>query len=137
MSAIHECSLELYERMIAPRQWTEEGRLMCHLGYMWEKEIKHRLFSLGLYSPGSEREVKADFDQRFLGHTDGEIIGEAALLEIKSVTAEKLSRIVLDNRALRAHFEQCQCYMKWGGECFCQSMRNICIATFLLASEPL
>lgn len=113
MSSISECSLELYRRMLEPRQWTMSQHLYCYNGYLFERDLKARLAGLGLYAPGSERELVATFDARFIGHTDGALVtGE--MLEIKSTHQEKLDRIVSEGRIPMANFEQVQTYMRHG-----------------------
>lgn len=112
-SQIHNCPLSLYRDLIDGRRWNTAHHLQCYAGYLWEQDIKNRLKAMGLYTPGSEREICAPWDPRFRGHTDGEIGGQ--LLEIKSVTQAKLEQIVYDQRIPSAHFEQVQCYLWHGG----------------------
>jgi len=114
MSAISACPTELYRWMTRGRHWDTRSHLSCYSGYLFESDIKHRLMAIygHLLKPG--RELVADFDHRYMGHTDGEI--DALLLEIKSVTNDKLERIrSVDRRIPRNHYEQVQAYMRHGG----------------------
>jgi len=113
MSAMAECELELYRRYLGPRPVTDYQHAMCYLGYLFERDLKTRLADLGYYRPGSERELLAPFDDRFRGHTEGETV-EGALLEIKSVTENKLMRIRRDSRLPDSHFYQVQTYLRYG-----------------------
>jgi len=114
MSRIDECPLVLYREMLnGRRDGSWHAHLMCYAGYLWERDIKARLQAVGLYVPGSECELVADWDARFRGHTDGTI--EGRLLEIKSTHAEKLMRIRSERRLPHQHFSQVQCYMHHGG----------------------
>jgi len=114
MSAISSCPAEIYRWMTHGRYWETSAHLSCYSGYLFESDIKHRLMAIygGRLKPG--RELVADFDPRFVGHTDGEL--DDLLLEIKSVTNEKLERIRhIDRRIPRNNYEQVQCYMRHGG----------------------
>lgn len=120
MSHIADCSRKLYDSQTGPnRPWPLEAHLRCYAGYLWERDVKARLQALGLYLPGSERELVAMFDRRFVGHTDGEISGgesgDLHLLEIKSTHQEKLERIIADRRLPIENYQQVQVYLRHGG----------------------
>ena len=122
MSHIADCSRQLFTSLTntAPAlTWPVESHLRCYAGYLWERDVKSRLEALGLYVPGSERELVADFDCRFVGHTDGEISGEKPneryLLEIKSTNPDKLQRIIADKRLPIENYQQVQVYLRHGG----------------------
>jgi hypothetical protein len=122
MSHIADCSRKLFNSLTNPAPaltWPMESHLRCYAGYLWERDVKVRLQALGLYVPGSERELVADFDQRFKGHTDGEISGEQPgerhLLEVKSTTLDKLQRIMADKRLPIENYQQVQVYLRHGG----------------------
>ncbi len=110
MSRIAECPRALYFEVIEGKAANERHHLICHIGYLLERDLVSRLSALGLYRPG--RELRA-FDGRFIGHTDGEMDGD--LLEIKTTTQEKLNEIRRTGRIPRRHFLQVQTYMNHGG----------------------
>lgn len=124
MSGISKCPLYLYRQMTGTRVWTMQEHLNCYSGYLFERDVKSRLvrigvmkFSLTSQPPGncgSERELIAEFDNRYRGHTDGET-WEGDLVEIKSTVQPALDRIVMDSRLPSAHFSQVQTYMRHGG----------------------
>lgn len=113
MSSIGDCPRALYRQFVLGRSWNRAGHLMCYAGYLWERDIKQRLGQIGLYADYSEREVVASFDDRFCGHTDGELI-DGSLLEIKSVTQARLDTIRALGRIPTRHFEQVQAYLRHG-----------------------
>lgn len=116
MSRISDCSLSLYRELSTGglREWTIASYLNCYAGYLWERDIKERLAAIGLYTPGSEREVVAQFDSRFRGHTDGTLT-DGRLLEIKSTVQTNLADIMSTQRIPRRNFEQVQVYLRHGG----------------------
>lgn len=67
MSRIAECPLALFDEMANGRGFSLEMHLKCYAGYLWERDVKARLEALGLYAPGSERELTAAWDSRFRG----------------------------------------------------------------------
>jgi len=113
MSRIADCPLALYREMMGQRIIDVPTHLRFYAGYLWERDVKARLQAVGLYAPGSERELIAGWDARFRGHTDGQIDG--ALLEIKSTHSGRLDYIRSTRRIPRAHFYQVQCYLRHGG----------------------
>lgn len=120
MSHIAECPLRLFNDLKGPaRPWPQESHLRCYAGYLWERDVKARLQALGLYVPGSERELVADFDARFVGHTDGELVdehGNRCLLEIKSTNPDKFQRIAAyPDRLPVENYHQVQVYLRHGG----------------------
>ena len=121
MSHIADCSRKLFASLTNPAPaltWPLESHLRCYAGYLWERDIKARLQALGLYVPGSERELVAGFDSRFKGHTDGEISGEQSgerhLLEVKSTHPDKLQRIIADKWLPVDNYQQVQVYLRHG-----------------------
>lgn len=116
MSQIWRCPAELYDRMLNGRDAWGAAARYCYEGYLHEGDMRKRLEGLGVYGEG--RELVAEWDSRFQGHTDGELLweGEAArLLELKSVSREKFGQVKKSNRALQPHYEQVQMYMRCGG----------------------
>src|SRR5260221_3488069 len=113
MSSISECPQLLARRLTNGRNWTDEDALRCYAGYLWEDSVKARLETLGLYRRGSARELVAEFDSRYQGHTEGEL-RDRSLLEIKSVSLEKYLRLIRGDRPLHSHYEQVQAYMRHG-----------------------
>jgi hypothetical protein len=113
MSRIGECPRVLFDEFSTGREWDRQHHLMCYAGYLWEKDIKLRLREIGLYTDFSERQLVAEFDDRFRGHIDGELL-DGSLLEIKSVTQAKIETIRVTQRIPVKHFEQVQCYLRHG-----------------------
>ncbi len=115
MSSIGECPRELYRRMVenGQRDWSIEMHLNCYSGYLFERDVRARLQAIGAYAPVSEREIVADFDPRFRGHCDGELM-DGRLLEIKSTVQANLDGIMASRRIPRRHFEQVQMYLHHG-----------------------
>jgi len=112
MSRIGECPRRLYEDFVDGRERPGiAGLRYCHEGYLHEADIVGRLEKAGIPVANRGRELVAPFDPRFRGHIDGEIGGD--LLEIKSVTPEKLNEVRL-NGPLPAHRDQAQIYMRYG-----------------------
>lgn len=112
MSGISECPAELYDRLVDGRG-PVFGRA-ARLRYeecLHKRDLVKRLEGLGSYEPGCE--VVADFDERFQGHTDGEVAG--LLLDVESVTRRDFKEVRARNRALQGHYEQVQCYLRYGG----------------------
>ena len=116
-----------------------EDHLKLRLGHLHEAEIKAALEHLGhyaspeisagwLYDP-TEKELVADFDSRFRGHTDGQFVThqgeEHVLCEIKSIGGSRDKGWPLDDIAYsdgmprqalpEKHFAQVQMYMRHGG----------------------
>lgn len=114
MSRISDCPRVLYSDFLAGhREWDITHHLMCYAGYLWERDVKDRLKACGLYAEFSERQIVAEFDDRFRGHSDGEIT-DGSLLEIKSVTQAKIETIRVTQRIPTRHFDQVQCYLRHG-----------------------
>lgn len=116
MSRITECPARLYRECLNGRahELNEASARRCYRGYLFERDAQQRLAAAGIYLPGSGKEVRADFDERFRGHTDGETT-EKDLLEIKSVTNVMFERIQRTRRAMDSHIAQVQLYLRFGG----------------------
>ncbi len=114
MSKIGLCPHEQYRIYQQGDRVTYDHQRMAFLGYRFEELEKSILASAAVYRPGSERELIAPFDPRFRGHTDGETM-DGDLLEIKSVNRNKFDRICSSKNADEQHYEQVQCYMRYGG----------------------
>lgn len=115
MSRIGECPRLLYTDFInVQRDWDVAHHMMCYAGYLWESDIKSRLRAAGLYADLSERQLIAEFDERFRGHTDGELL-DGSLLEIKSVTQLKIEQIKSTRRIPIKNYHQVQVYLRHGG----------------------
>jgi len=120
MSGIGGCPLDLYRRATAtiPR----DERLMWYgwTGYLHESAIKnllgaHRaaiLTFLGGAVPVG-RELIADFDSRYRGHTDHEL-PDGTLIEIKSTNWRRYQQVQARGPDPR-HVAQVQAYMRHGG----------------------
>jgi hypothetical protein len=116
MSGIGKCPLRLYRECLLGRR-TEMGESTarrCYRGYLFEADAHTRLAAAQVYLTGSEKEVVADFDNRFRGHTDGET-PDSDLLEIKSINNEDFNLVMRSRRALPDHYDQVQMYLRYGG----------------------
>ncbi|MDY6877342.1 MAG: hypothetical protein SWK90_14220 [Chloroflexota bacterium] len=80
---------------------------------MHQRDMVERLRGMGVLFK-EERELAAEWDERFRGHTDGEL-EDGTLLEIKSVSTGKFSEVKERKRAAQADYEQVQVYMLYGG----------------------
>jgi hypothetical protein len=116
MSRITECPARLFRECLHGRahEYNEATARRCYRGNLYEKDAHARMAAAGIYREGSGREVRADFDERFRGHTDGETL-EGDLLEIKSVNHETFDQVRRSRRAMDAHYAQVQLYMRFGG----------------------
>lgn len=116
MSQIGKCPRQLFDDLVEGREVPGvRGAMLCYEGLLHEADLIGRLEAMGLYAPG--RELVAAWDERFRGHTDGELVcegEEAELLEIKSVTAAKFERVREQGRAFDEHYDQAQMYMLYG-----------------------
>lgn len=137
MSAIGQCPLKLYRQLVRGREWSTRDHLYCELGYAAEQRVLMKMAALdgidisrlplfpyaafratlhqlieerrGCLGPGREW---SDFGGKFQGHSDGEWDGD--LLEIKSVTREKLEGIRASGRLPSENYQQIQCMMRYG-----------------------
>jgi len=116
MSRLGECPLRLYRECLNGRghEANERAARRAARGYLFEGDMIARLTQAGVYRPDSMREVKADFDARLRGHTDGESV-DGDLIEIKSCRSETFERVVQERRAVGAHYDQTQLYLRYGG----------------------
>lgn len=93
---------------------SEETHRMCFCGYEQEERIRTMLISVQLMDPASQyREVVAPFDSRLRGHIDGATLHGDALIEIKSVSQNKFSKVMGTGRSIYDHFIQVQLYMRY------------------------
>ncbi len=115
MSRIGECPRVLFTDFIkVKRDWDPAHHLLCYAGYLWERDIRTRLRESGLYAELSEREIVAEFDERFRGHIDGEL-QDGSLLEIKSTVQAKIDTIQATNKIPLKNYQQVQVYLRHGG----------------------
>jgi hypothetical protein len=121
ISAIGRCPRQVVREFLygkGPKDLTLKAHLNCYAGYLFERDVLRRLYEIGVANipalEGQQQlEVVADFDARLRGHVDGETV-DGDLLEIKSTTKEKFSRVKATHMALTEHFAQVQLYMKYG-----------------------
>lgn len=130
MSAIGYCGRQAAREFLRGRgHQTDRDHQNCKRGYLIEGEFKVMLAAAGVMNRadnlpaladtngqlllGSERELVADFDPRFRGHTDGETV-EGELVEIKSMHTEKYASARAQERIHYTHYAQVQCYMRYG-----------------------
>ncbi len=122
MSQIAKCPLQLYRELAdaRPRFQSDSDHQNCLRGYMYEARLIQLLTAAGIYrsfgppNNNSVRELVADWDDRFRGHTDGETV-DGELIEFKSMAHEKFEQCVKGNRVLFYHYAQVQCYLHYGG----------------------
>ena len=117
MSQISRCPAELYDALVNGREAPGPGlSALFHEGYLHQADLERCLGELGLFGPG--REVVADWDPRFRGHTDGELCepcGTVELVEFKSVGGDRFQFVREENRCFEDHFDQVQMYLLYGG----------------------
>jgi hypothetical protein len=76
-------------------------------------DMMTRLEGMGMLGKG-ERELAAEWDERFRGHTGGEL-EDGTLLAIKSCSTERFRVVKERKRAAQPDYEQVQMYMLYGG----------------------
>lgn len=114
MSAIADCPRVLYDRFMKGRaEPSDRDHLQCYVGYLFQADVIARLTKLELYRPNSERELVADFDARFVGHTDGEFV-TGQLCEIKSIGELGFDQVKESGRPKFSHSRQVTAYMRYG-----------------------
>lgn len=132
MSSIGRCAREQVTYFLRGRGFqNDRAHQTCKRGYLIEGEFKVMLAAAGVLKManpdqlpaladsggivmlGFERELVADFDPRFRGHTDGET-EDGELFEIKSMTQDKFERAKMNGRISRDHEAQVQTYMRFG-----------------------
>jgi hypothetical protein len=114
MSGIGRCQRELYFSLLdshsgqAPSQ---DDRMQFYnmTGYALEAAVIQRL---GVEQVTSE--IVAEFDPRFMGHTDHEF-ADGDLVEIKSMNWKRFSHALATHQPYDPHVCQCQAYMRHGG----------------------
>jgi len=114
MSQIWRCPAELYDFLVDGRG-KPGGRQAryCYEGYLHQRDMMARLEGMEVLN-GSGRELAAEWDERFRGHTEGEL-EDGTLLEVKSVSTERFAVVKERKRAAQSHYEQVQMYMLYGG----------------------
>jgi len=112
MSQISRCPLALYNDMVKGGVSNRVGRLMCHEGYLHERDVLERMIAAQFNVVDRGKELVAGFDGRVRGHIDGACEGN--LLEVKSLSIARFD-LVLMHGAFFEHMDQCQMYMRYGG----------------------
>lgn len=107
MSKASECPLVLYRQYRDGAPATIDSHIGAWLGYTMERAVRDLLDG----EIGPSRELTA-FDGLVRGHTDGEWGG--GLLEIKSVTQDKIREILSRQDIPRKHWLQVQAYLHYG-----------------------
>lgn len=113
MSQVWKCPRVLYYAYFNGVDTSDFSHRMAYTGYMHERDTMERLREMRVATL-TRRELVADFDDRFRGHTDGQMAW-GDLLEIKSVSAHKFDLVCYHGRALHEHIDQVQLYMLYGG----------------------
>lgn len=115
MSQIGFCPLDVYRKLTRGRygEMGEDSARRYLRGSLFEAEAIRRLTDAGIYRPDSRHQVVADFDGRFLGHTDGDTV-DGDLIEIKSCRQEDFEWIEGNHKPLPYHFAQIQMYIRYG-----------------------
>jgi hypothetical protein len=120
MSGIGGCPRQLYFQTIEPIEADDRLKWYGWTGYLHEAGLKDLLGAheeavatlLGGSSPVG-RELIADFDERYRGHTDYEL-SDGTLVEIKSTRWDKWIEIKAIKGANPRHIAQVQAYMRHG-----------------------
>ena len=111
MSSVGRCPREMYRRYVdGVADMSEQHHFRSWLGYLFQGGVE-RLFGEELVA--REREIVAEFDERFRGHADLETAG-GDLVEIKSVDWIGME-MVRQRGPKRAHRAQMQMYLRHGG----------------------
>ena len=112
MSRIGQCPRKIYHDLVdGQRRPGNQGRRYCHEGLVHERDIIERLAAAGVPVLNQGREVVAGFDERCVGHIDGEVDGD--LLEVKSCTPEAFEMVRWKGAKPR-HVAQVQMYLRYG-----------------------
>ena len=118
MSSIGQDSDKIYLTMLKPAEVPSDSLCWYHwAGYMFEVAIMDALAAYGipLDPAASQREIVADFDNRFRGHIDGATKDGKTVIEVKTLTWRKYQTVREKNAAYSEHIEQVLCYMRHGG----------------------
>jgi len=95
-----------------------EAHRMCLAGYEHEASVLRMLEEQGiadpyLYQSLPDLEVVAPFDDRLRGHVDGQTF-DKELLEIKSLSSHRFTKLMERGKPFYNHFVQVQLYMRYG-----------------------
>ena len=108
MSGAGECPRKWYWRTVAPIA-SDAATWFAWAGYTWEARV---LELLGVEQ--QSREIVASFDGHYRGHTDHEM-PDGTLVEIKSVSWERYTKLVANQEPTLRNVMQCIAYMRHGG----------------------
>lgn len=112
MSQIGQCPRKVWRDLVDGHQRpSNQGRRYCHEGLVHEQDIIERLEAFGVPVLNQGAELVAGFDERVVGHIDGEVDGD--LLEVKSCTRPAFDNVRWRG-AKRRHEEQVQLYLRYG-----------------------
>lgn len=116
MSGIGNCPRQQYWQFVDPEPTEDRLHWYNWIGYTIENSILTTLREAGLQfvEGGSQMDVIADFDDRFRGHIDHELV-DGTLIEIKSINWPKYVRLRLNNQADQRNLDQVQMYLRHGG----------------------
>lgn len=114
MSGIGRCPRELYFRFMDPQPPDDRLTWYSMAGYALEAKVVERLQVTGHDVRQVSRELVADFDDRYRGHTDHEL-PDGTLIEIKTINWKGYLRVFYAGMGKRDHVAQCQAYMRHGG----------------------
>lgn len=128
MSGIADCPRAQWTRYMNGVETGDNNHRNAYRGYLLEKDIKQILISIGFMKPESERELLAEFDSRFRGHTEGEDVS-GGLIEVKTMSKVKYDAVVSERRLAYRHYRQVQAYMKYGNYTKCTAVIR-CTETF-------
>lgn len=112
MSQIGQCPRKIWRDLVNGHQRpSNQGRRYCHEGLVHEADVIERLEGAGVPVLNQGMELVAGFDERVVGHIDGEVDGD--LLEIKTCTRPAFDNVRWRG-AKRRHEEQVQLYLRYG-----------------------
>lgn len=125
MSHIGDCPLKIYSGVINGIKPEQVDFRSCYRGYFYERELRQIMEKTGIIKPNSQKEITAQFDQRFCGHIDGEH-KDGSMVEIKSMKHKHFENVVKNRKVCYRYYAQIQTYMKYGNF---ESTYLICIST--------
>lgn len=119
MSQIGRCPAYLYNLMLHGNEASSDrAHLNCFSGHAWQDQVMGILIGSGVARScgkvsGYCRELVAEFDPRFKGHTDGEAV-DGKLIEIKTFNADDYRRVTRTGVLPPAYAWQVQAYLRYG-----------------------
>lgn len=115
MSGIGRCPREQYFKVVDLQPAADRLTWYGMVGYALEAKVVERLQVDGYDDVAQvRRELIAEFDGRYRGHTDHEM-PDGTLVEVKTISWRGYLKIWYAGKGKRDHVAQCQAYMRHGG----------------------